>query len=383
VSGLNVVAQDITAGQADIKATGMERGLMAAYQKATGPWVKTFYRRNYAQAVSRSTTMVFYMLIYIGIPAYGAILFVQGKFTIGLILACMQAANTVTGPLRGLQDLTARFAVIRVSFRRVREMLDIPGERTGGKPVKIQQDAPVVDFSHVNFSYKDRTVIDDFTVQIQEGQFVALVGQSGSGKSTALRLIAGLYDVTDGDLRFCGNQISSLDLQSLRSYMAFVPQDGFVFPGSIKENLLCGENHSDDELREVVRKAQLSDWIASQENDWDTAAGEHGAILSGGLKQRVLIARALLRKPKVMLLDEPTSALDSGTEKKIMESLYQLKGKTTCVMVAHRLSSVTEADVILAMKEGRIIESGTHEQLMKKHGYYYDLYMLHQGGEGA
>lgn len=379
---MDVVAQDITAGQFDIKATGIETGILNRFDNVLQYWMKTFLHRNAVRSWNRGTALLFMVIVYIGVPAFSVGLVINEVLTIGMVLASIQAAKMISEPMQSFEFLISTASTIRVSFDRIRELIDIPNERTDGMKHTIISEAPIIDFSSVSFSYTDNLVLNNFSMSIGKGKIVALVGESGSGKSTVLRLVGGLYDIGEGELCFGGYSISTWNLNALRKNLSFVQQDSYFYPGSIKDNLLCGEDYSDEQLKEVIDKVQLTSWIDMQKDGLDTEVGEQGAILSGGLKQRMSIARALLKNPEILLLDEPTSALDEQTECEIMNLLREASSDLTCLIVSHRLSSVAYADEIYTMQDGKILEHGTHEELLSKKGYYNYLYTI-QKKEGA
>ena len=375
---MDVVAQDITAGQLDIKATGIEKGVLRKFDNVLQHWMKTFLHRNAVRAWNRGTSLLFMVVVFVGVPAYSVGLVIRGILTIGMVFAAIQATKMIAEPLHDVEFLISTFTTTKVNFDRIQELISSPKERTNGEEHTVLSETPIIEFSHVSFTYSSQPVLSDFSMSVNKGQMIALVGESGSGKSTTLRLISGLYDISSGNLYFGGYPITSWKLDSLRKNLAFVQQDSYLYPGSIRDNLLCGENYTDEQLLEVIDKVQLSSWLIEQENGLNTEVGEQGAHLSGGQKQRLSIARALLRNPKVMLLDEPTSALDSENEGEIMSLLRTVTKEITCLVVSHRLSSIAYADNIFVMQDGRITENGTHEELMTKKGYYYNLYVMQE-----
>lgn len=250
------------------------------------------------------------------------------------------------------------------------------------------KDKPVITgevaFSNVKFQYPQRVnilVLDDISMQSHKNQTIALVGASGAGKSTVASLLLQFYPVSEGKITFDGVDSRDIDLQYLRSHMALVPQEVILFSGSIRENILFGDiNATEEELINAARKANALDFIESFPDKWETEVGDRGIQLSGGQKQRVAIARAILKNPRILILDEATSALDSESEKLVQSALDELMVGRTSFVIAHRLSTIKKADNILVFDQGKIVESGTHDELIDQKGVYANLVAL-QGVE--
>jgi len=244
-----------------------------------------------------------------------------------------------------------------------------------------------IEFRDVHFRYPTRPeqpVLRGLSLTVKPGQYVALVGASGCGKSTTIALLERFYDVLSGGVYVDGKDISRLNVNSYRSFLALVSQEPTLYQGTIKDNILLGSgnmNISDEELIKVCRDANIYDFILSLPEGFSTIVGSKGAMLSGGQKQRVAIARALLRDPRILLLDEATSALDSESENVVQAALdAAAKGRTT-IAVAHRLSTIQKADVIYVFDQGRIVESGSHSELLRNKGRYYELVNLQSLGK--
>jgi ATP-binding cassette subfamily B (MDR/TAP) protein 1 len=237
-----------------------------------------------------------------------------------------------------------------------------------------------INFSKVHFRYPTRqnvSVLRDLNLNIEPGQFAALVGPSGCGKSTTIGLIEKFYDVTSGTIQIDGVDISTLNADNLRQNISLVNQEPSLFDMSIKENILFGcksdQKPTQEDIERVCKEANIHDFIISLPEGYDTPAGNKGTQLSGGQKQRIAIARALIRDPKILLLDEATSALDSESEKVVQEALDKAaKGRTT-LAIAHRLSTIQHADIIFVIKDGEVAEEGTHQELLAKKGIYYNM----------
>ncbi|MGL6115557.1 MAG: ABC transporter ATP-binding protein, partial [Cetobacterium sp.] len=233
-----------------------------------------------------------------------------------------------------------------------------------------------INFKNVYFSHERKNVLKNFNLKINSGEMLALVGPSGSGKTTICNLIPRFYDIDSGDIEMDGESIYNIKIDSLRKNIGIVQQDPFLFTGTIKENLLVGKvNATDEEIIDACEKANIHEFIMTLPEAYETSVGERGVKLSGGQKQRIAIARIFLKNPPILILDEATSALDNVTEHLIQEALDTLAKDRTTIVVAHRLSTVENADSIVVLTEEGIAERGTHKELMEKRGYYYNLHM--------
>ena len=237
----------------------------------------------------------------------------------------------------------------------------------------------VFDFADVGFHYKDsqNKVLDHLNLHVEKGETIALVGESGAGKSTILNMVTGFHMAGEGAVLLDGRDMSEIDLRTYRRYLSVVPQTTILFSGTIRENITYGcENVTDRELEEAVKAANLTEMAAALPQGLDTPVGEHGGKLSGGQRQRIAIARALIRNPRVIVLDEATSALDSISEKLIQEAVNNLAKGRTMFVVAHRLSTIRNADRIAVIANGNCVECGTYEELMERRGIFYQMKMI-------
>ena len=297
--------------------------------------------------------------------------------TVGTITATVSLINRLYRPVESLLNIHVDFTRSLALFTRIFEYFDMPNPirspENGLKPDVT--DADIV-YEHVEFSYDpEKPLLTDIDFTVPGGKMYAIVGPSGSGKSTVVNLIPRLYDVLGGRVTVAGVDVRDFDLAYLRSQIGVVTQDSYLFNGTIRENLLYAkEDATPEEIAAACYIANLSDFIASQPDGLDTVVGNRGLKLSGGEKQRLSIARVILKDPKILILDEATSALDSITENAIQEALEALMEGRTSIVIAHRLSTILKADRILVVKDGVIAESGTHEELLEKGGVYRELY---------
>ncbi len=297
--------------------------------------------------------------------------------TVGTVTATVALVNRLYRPIESLLNIHVDFTRSLALFTRIFDYFDmenpIRSPKNGKKPDVT--DADVV-YEHVSFSYDpEKPLLTDIDFTVPGGKMYAIVGPSGSGKSTVVNLIPRLYDVCGGSVKIAGVDVRDFDLEYLRQQIGVVTQDSYLFNGTIRENLLYAkEDATREEIDAACYIANLHDFIASQPDGLETMVGNRGLKLSGGEKQRLSIARVILKDPKILILDEATSALDSITENAIQDALEALMEGRTSIVIAHRLSTILKADRILVVKDGKIAESGTHEELLARGGTYRELY---------
>ena len=376
-SEVAIYASDIVAGQQDIKSMGLSDTVLKTYQEAQQKWIDKFRVRNRIRAWQRGSHSINSVIVFVCVPVLGAIFAAQGIMQIGTVFTAVQMSNQIASPIMNLDWWFRLYREMKISLQRVKEIIEQPMERENGEGVSLEAGQPLVEFEDVSFSYGISPVLRGVSLRILPGEHVAIVGESGSGKTTLLRMIAGLYTPDRGVIRFGGMDIARWDLESLRSHLSLVDQETYLYPISLRNNITCGMAGQD--LEGAVRKSLLENWVKAQREGLDTMILERGANLSGGLKQRISIARALWRSPSLFLFDEPTSALNSEMETELLETIKKVSEKTASVTIAHRLYTIMDADKIYALKNGQVIESGTHKELMEAQGYYYTLYMSQRG----
>lgn len=308
-----------------------------------------------------------------------AIYVIKFDLTVGTLVAFLGLLGNLYTPLRRLADSSNILTQSIASIERVYELLDEQVEIKDSKEAtdKAIQSADIT-FRHVGFRYnEDRDVLKDIDLTIQSGQKVAFVGESGGGKSSLINLLPRFYDVTTGDITIDGRSIKDYTLHSLRSQIGIVSQDNILFNESVMENIRLGNPQATEEaIIEAAKQAQAHQFISEFPEGYATEIGERGVKLSGGQKQRIALARAFLKNPPILILDEATSALDLESEHHIQETLKDLSKNRTTLVVAHRLSTIVDADAIVYMENGEIQEVGTHEALMQKKGKYYNLFTI-------
>ena len=308
----------------------------------------------------------------------GGLFLYAGQIRLGDYSAFIVSINMFIGPVMTLINFMEQFENGITGFERFCEIMDAEPEADGPDAVDIGKLEGRIEFRDVNYAYdEDKNVLRHVNLTIEKGEKFALVGPSGGGKTTICHLIPHFYDVVSGEILLDGREIHTITRDSLRRNIGIVQQDIYLFNDSMKENIRYGKlDATDEEIIEAAKRANIHDYIMSLPHGYDTQIGERGVRLSGGQKQRLSIARVFLKNPPLLILDEAASALDNTTEILIQQALDELcRGRTTLV-VAHRLSTIKNADEIAVVDDGSIKEQGTHEELMEKHGVYYDLYQL-------
>ena len=352
---------------------------MAGYEAAA---LKTSYSLaflNFGQAVLITVGLVMVMLL----AAFGV---QAGELTVGDFVLVNAYMIQITMPLNFLGTVYREIRQALVDMRQMFDLLDEPPEvRDRANASTLEITTGHVNFDSVSFAYDpERQILQDVSVDIPAGQTIAIVGPSGSGKSTVGRLLFRFYDVTGGAVRIDGQDVRDVTQDSLHQAIGVVPQDTVLFNDTIYYNIAYGREFATRaEIIKAARDAQIHDFIMSLPEKYDTRVGERGLKLSGGEKQRVGIARTLLKDPPILLLDEATSALDSETEHEIQEALERAGQGRTVITIAHRLSTVSNADKILVLEKGVVVESGTHAELLEKNGRYLDLWTLQRSEQAA
>ncbi|MCR5151139.1 MAG: ABC transporter ATP-binding protein/permease [Clostridiales bacterium] len=346
--------------------------------KFTEASAKSFKAMGKFHSSTSFITDVFNVFILIA----GGLFLYSNKINFGEYSAFIVAVNLFISPVQTLISFTEQWQNGVTGFKRFIEILDEPAEEDHPEAKDIDRIKGDIELQNITFSYTEDNsngVIDNVSMRINPGEKVALVGPSGGGKTTICNLIPNFYKLSEnnGKILVDGEDIRNITMDSLRANIGIVQQDVFLFSGSIKDNIKYGCKEADDEsVIAAAKRANIHDFAVSLPNGYDTQIGERGVRLSGGQKQRISIARVFLKNPSVLILDEATSALDSSTEVYIQQALDELCKGRTCIVVAHRLSTVRNADKIFVINDGKIEESGTHTQLMELNGIYKNLYEI-------
>lgn len=326
---------------------------------------------EYVSGMTFLTDMLDYLVL-----VFGAIFTYQDKINFGDFLAYLLYIRIFSQPIKRLVGFVEQYQNGMSGFRRFKEMLDEDIEKDSTDAKELNNVKGEIKFENVYFSHDKKNILKNFSLDINSGETIALVGPSGGGKTTICNLIPRFYDIDSGDIKIDSQSIYNFKIDSLRKNIGIVQQDPFLFTGSIKENLNIGKpDATDEEIIEAAKKANIHDFIETLPAGYDTEVGERGVKLSGGQKQRIAIGRIFLKNPPILILDEATSALDNITEQLIQESLDELSKNRTTIVVAHRLSTIKNADTIVVLTDDGIVEKGTHEELIANKGFYYNLHL--------
>ena len=348
------------------------------FEKGNAQFVEARKKAYRAMAQFFSSTSFITDVFNVVVMLAGGLFMYAGKINFGDYSAFIVSVNQFIGPVTTLINFMEQYQNGVTGFERFLEIMDEQPEQESPNARDLQNVQGEITLDHVSFSYdSSKEVLKDVSLNIKKGETLALVGPSGGGKTTICHLIPAFYKATGGRILIDGTDINDVTFKSLRRSIGIVQQDVFLFNGSIKENILYGRlDATDGEVIEAAKRANIHDYVMTLPDGYDTQIGERGVKLSGGQKQRLSIARVFLKNPAILILDEATSALDNTTEILIQQALDELcKGRTTLV-VAHRLSTIKNADEICVIANGQITEMGTHEALMEKGGVYHDLYSL-------
>jgi ATP-binding cassette subfamily B protein len=381
VGALNAQIEDSLLGVRVVKSFANEHIEEEKFNEGNQSYLSIKRRVYHVMGGFHSTTRFFDGLMYIVVVVAGAFFLRSGGINASDYIAYLMYVSTLLASIRRIVEFAEQFQRGITGIERFFEIMDIDPDITDRPDArKIESVQGAVSFQDVSFCYGEglENVLSHLNLEVKAGERIALVGPSGGGKTTLCSLIPRFYDATNGTIRIDGVDVRDVTLHSLRNHIGVVAQDVYLFSGSIRENILYGKTDAtEEEIIEAAKNAGAHDFILSLPNGYDTYVGERGVKLSGGQKQRISIARVFLKNPPILILDEATSALDNESEHLVQQSLERLtKGRTTFT-IAHRLTTIRNADRILVLTEDGIAESGTHAELIAKGGIYYDLYQLY------
>ena len=395
ISGINAQLQDSLAGMRVVKSFANEQTERSKFRASNNRYLSSKENMYHAMGVYTATYGLLSGVLYVIVVLLGGWLVAQGQLQAVDMATFALYISLFCTPLETLVNSAETYQKAIAGFKRMDEVLStVPDIQDKPGAEDLQVTAGAVEYRNVCFNYEDvelgeggadgRPVIDHMDLSIKPGQTIALVGPSGGGKSTTCSLLPRFYDVVAGSISIDGQDVRDVTQHSLRRAIGLVQQDVYLFDGTIGENIAYGKpGATAEEIAEAARRANIDAFIESLPQGYDTVVGERGSRLSGGQKQRVAIARVFLKNPKILILDEATSALDNESEEAVQESLEELARGRTTIIIAHRLSTIKHADEIATVEHGRVVERGTHEELLARGGTYARYYRMQFEGARA
>ena len=377
VAEINAALESSVSGIRVTKAFNNAEREQEKFEKGNASFIEARKEAYHAMGVFHSAsafiTDVFNVIVLIA----GGLFLYRGDIGFGDYSAFIVSVSLFITPVKTLIGFAEQYQNGVTGFQRFLEIIDAEPEKDAPDAIDAGVLEGHIELCDVSYSYdEDKEVLNHVSLNVEKGKTFALVGPSGGGKTTICHLIPRFYDVVSGEIRIDGKPLSSMTMESLRRNIGIVQQDIYLFGGSIRDNILYGRlDATEEEMIEAAKRANIHDYVMTLPDGYDTEVGERGIKLSGGQKQRISIARAFLKNPPILILDEATSALDNMTEMQIQNSLAELSQGRTTIVVAHRLSTVKNADEILVLTDGRITERGSHEELLQNKGLYADLYL--------
>lgn len=383
---VNGEVEEMYSGHSVIKVFNAEEKVLEKFEEDNQKLYESGWKSQFLSGMMHPIMMFIGNINYVVVAIVGGYFAIKGKITVGNIQSFIQYSKNFTNPLAQLAQVSNMIQSMMASSERIFEFLEEKEEKINVRnPVKLENVEGNVEFKHVAFGYQpNQMIIHDFSAKVKKGMKVAIVGPTGAGKTTMIKLLMRFYNVDKGEILVDGHNINDFNRDDLRHIFGMVLQDTWLFNGTILDNLRYGKlEATDDEVIEAAKMAHVHHFIQTLPDGYHMELNEETNNISGGQKQLLTIARAILADPKVLILDEATSSVDTRTELLIGEAMDQLmKGRTTFV-IAHRLSTIKDADLILVMKDGDIVEQGNHQELLEKNGFYAELYnsQFEQGEE--
>ena len=369
--------EEVYGGHLVIKAFNREKDTIEEFEKTNGILYDSAWKSQFLSGMMQPIMMFVGNLGYAAVALSGGLLAIRGTITIGDIQAFIQYVKNFTQPIQQIAQVTNLLQSSAAASERVFEFLEEPEEELQPEnPDSIEGLEGNVQFEHVKFGYNpDKIIVNDFSADVHDGQKIAIVGPTGAGKTTMVKLLMRFYDVNGGSIKVDGHDVRNFNRSNLREMFGMVLQDTWLFSGTIMENIRYGRlDATDEEVIAAAKAAHVHNFIMQQPGGYQMVLDEETSNVSQGQKQLLTIARAILADNKILILDEATSSVDTRTEVLIQKAMDNLMKGRTSFVIAHRLSTIRDADLILVMKDGDIVEQGNHEELLAKGGFYADLY---------
>lgn len=378
-------ASEMIDGETLVKAYSMEDSSAEIFDEMNRKLQKVGVIAHFYSALSNPCTRFVNATVYAGVAIFGAYLCVKGSLSVGELTSFLAYCSQYTKPFNEISGVVAEFQNALASANRVFRLLDADEESNDSDLPQLEVENGNVAFSDVHFAYSEKKpLIRDFSLDVKSGQTVAIVGPTGCGKTTLINLLMRFYDVNHGHITIDGQDVRDVSRDSLRGAFGMVLQDTWLFRGTVRENIAYGvENATEEEIIAAAKAAYAHGFIKRLPQGYDTVLTENGSNISEGQKQLLSIARVMLRRPPMLILDEATSNIDTRTEVRVQKAFARLMEGRTSFIVAHRLSTIRNADVILVMRDGQILEQGTHDSLLSEKGFYYELYNSQFAKAGA
>jgi ATP-binding cassette subfamily B protein len=372
---INGTIEEMYAGQNIIKAYNAEKNMLKKFNKQNDKLYESAWKSSFLSGLMHPIMAFVGNIGYVLISIIGGYFTIKGRIQIGDIQSFITYTRNFTQPITQIAQITNMLQAMMAAAERIFEFLEETEEEEKTKTIDAQKIKGNVEFKNVKFGYDEKIIINNFSAKIKAGQKIAIVGPTGAGKTTIVKLLMRFYNLKAGQILIDGIDINDLDKKEFRKLFGMVLQDTWVFNGTVMENLRYGNlNATDEEVKEAAKNAYAHHFIKTLPDGYNMILNEETNNISGGQKQLLTIARAILRNPKILILDEATSSVDTRTEILIQKAMDKLMKGRTSFIIAHRLSTIKNADMILVMKDGDIIETGNHEELMKKNGFYKNLY---------
>lgn len=365
-------------GEETVKAFNGERKVNLETEKKFIKLIKSIFKHGYVNNLQNSLKNSVKNIFSIAILCIGGYYVLSNQITVGTLISFNALLTYFIEPIERIINLQPQLQSAIVAADRLGEILDLEVEKSVDEDKKISPSSllSTIELKNIDFRYGTRQlVLNNINMKIKPGEKIALVGESGSGKTTIAKLLMNFYDVEKGEITIGDCNIKDINKEILRDKISYISQDSFFFSGTIKENLQFANPHASyEDIIEACKQAQIHDYINSLPTRYETFLEEKGSNLSGGQKQRLAIARAIIKKPEILIMDEATSNLDSITECAIQKTIESCTNNVTTIMIAHRLSTIKQCNTIYVMNKGSIIEKGSHKELIDKRGYYYKLW---------